>query len=72
MYEFLREMINLIEDNNKKAKRKLIEFIDEYKSGSLDSEYYYEFNNMSNEVNMAFNYKNILVPLTQIILKEVK
>jgi hypothetical protein len=64
-------MIGLIESNNKKAKRVLVEFIDNYKTGKLDAEYYYEFNNMSSNTNMAFNYQNILIPLTQIVLKEV-
>jgi hypothetical protein len=65
-------MIGLIESNDKKAKRLLIEFIDKYKSDQLDTEYYYEFNNMSKNFNKAFNFKNIIVPLTQIVLKEVK
>ena len=72
MMEFIREMISLIEMKDSKAKRKMREFIKEFKSDKLDEGFYLEFNNLSKDLNPFFNYMNIIVPLTQIILKEVK
>ena len=38
----------------------------------LDDEYYVEFNNLSRDLNPIFNYQNILLPMCQIILKEIE
>lgn len=71
MYDFLRRLIPLIESRDSKVRRDLMRFIERYKSHDLDEEYYVEFNNLSRDMNPIFNYQNILVPLVQIILKEV-
>lgn len=72
MFDFLYKTIALIEDHSSSVKRSTIKFIEEYKHGDLEDGYYLEFNNMSRDVNPIFNYQNILVPLVQIILKEVR
>lgn len=72
MLEFIREIISLLEMRDPKAKRIIKRFISEYKNHRLDEEYYIEFNNMSKNFNPYFNYINILVPLVQIILKEIR
>lgn len=71
MFQFLQEMINLIERKDRSVKRKMIRFIDQYKLHQLDEGYYLEFNNMSREINPQFNFLNIIVPLVQIITREV-
>lgn len=71
MFEFIRSIIGMIENNNPRAKRMIVSFINEYKSQELDEEYYVEFNNMSKDINPIFNYKNIIIPLIDIILKEM-
>ena len=72
MYEFIMSAIGMIENNNQRVKRIISKFIDDYKSLSLDEEFYVEFNNMSREINPIFNYKNIIIPLVKIILKEME
>lgn len=72
MISFLNKIISMIEDNNNQAKRFIVKFIDEYKHHELDDEYYIEFNNMSKEWNPTFNYMNVIVPIVQIILREVQ
>ena len=72
MFDFLKSTIDMIENNNPRVKRKIMKFINDYKSLNLDEEYYIEFNNMSRDINPIFNYNKIVVPLIQIILKEVE
>ena len=72
MMQFFNTIIPLIESHNSRAKRFMIKFIDDYKSHNLDDEYYVEFNNLSKELNPLFNYQNILLPMCQIILKEIE
>ena len=72
MYEFIKSIIQMIENNDPKVKRVIMRFINDYKYQNLDEEFYIEFNNMSRELNPLFNYKNIIIPLTQIILKEME
>lgn len=72
MMEFFNTIIPLIESHNSKAKRYLISFINDYKTHKLDDEYYVEFNNLSRDLNPIFNYQNILLPMCQIILKEIE
>ena len=67
----IKRIIKGIERKDKDIKRFLIKFIDRYKSGELEQEYYLEFNNKSKEVSIDFNYFNLLLPFVQIILKEV-
>ena len=71
MIEFIRQMIQGIEVKDPAVKRKFMRFISEYKSGELDEGYYLEFNNLSRNLNAAFNYQNVLIPICQIIMKEV-
>lgn len=72
MFDFIRSIIDMIENNDIRVKRKIMRFISDYKSQELDEEFYVEFNNMSREINPLFNYKNIILPLVQIILKEME
>lgn len=72
MLEFIRMMISYIESQNVyQVKRYLKSFIDDYKAGRLDEEYYLEFNNMSRDQNPVFNFQQVIVPLVQIVLKEL-
>ncbi len=71
MLEFLQEMIKMIERKDRKAKRVMMKFVDEYKAHVLDEGYYLGFNNLSRAVNPLFNYQNIIVPLVQIITREI-
>lgn len=71
MVHFLEEFIRRMETNESySVRRYLINFIMEYKSFGLDEEYYLEFNNKSADINPIFNYLNILIPLTQLVVKE--
>lgn len=72
MYNFIRSMMEMIEDNDPKVKRKIMRFINDYKSLSLDEEYYVEFNNMSRDINPLFNFQNVIIPLLHVILKEME
>lgn len=71
MIYFIRRIISLIESNNTSVKRIMLKFIDDYKQHNLDDEYYIEFNNKSRDYNAPFNYQNLLVPIVQIIIREV-
>ena len=72
MIEFLRNVIEMLETHNSRIKRYLNEFIDEYKSGALEEPFYLEFNNNSSNINPLFNYQNVIVPIVQITLGEMK
>lgn len=71
MLEFIRKIIDMIESNNSSVKRYIINFIGEYKNRELDETFYLEFNNKSKDINPLFNYQNIIIPLIQIINKEI-
>lgn len=71
LIEFLRKIISYLESQNPYAKRHLMRFVDEYKSMRLPEEFYVEFNNLSKDVNPLFNYQNLLIPLVQIVQKEL-
>ena len=71
MLQFLRDIISHMENHDPMTKRILKDFISDYKYLKLDDEYYVEFNNVSKDMNPAYNYKNILIPLTQITLREI-
>lgn len=72
MMEFIRQIISMIESNNPRAKRYLMEFIRKYKTQELEDEYYLEFNNLSRNLNPIFNFQKIIVPITNIILREME
>ena len=71
MIEFLRKVLDMIENHDRKVKRFIIDFISKYKNKELDDLYYLEFNNTSKEFNPAFNYLKIMIPIIQVIQKEV-
>lgn len=71
LLEFIRMLFRLIEDQDTSVRRKFMRFLNQYKAGELEEEYYIEFNNLSREPNKLFNYQNILLPLLKIILREV-
>lgn len=71
MLDFLNNIIHGIENNSPRIKRYMINFISEYKLGNLEEAYYLEFNNKSKDINPVFNLQNIIIPLIQIIMKEV-
>lgn len=71
IFQFIQDMIKLIERKDRRSKRMMIKFIDQYKRHDLDEGYYLEFNNMSRNINPIFNYQNIVVPLVQIITREI-
>ena len=70
MLEFIRKFIGFIEERNSVVKSFFKNFLMKYKWFELETEYYLEFNNLSNSINPLFNYQMILVPFAQIILKE--
>lgn len=70
--QFLREVIAKLEDKNSSVRRDLINFIMDYKSMTLDETYYLEFNNKSTDINPVYNYQKVLIPLVQIIEKELR
>jgi len=69
MIEFLRNIISMLENSDIRIKRYLKKFIDNYKFHNLDEEYYLEFNSKSTDINYLFNYQNIILPITQIVIK---
>lgn len=72
MLNFLRTMISLIEHKDRGCKRRIMKFIEEYKAHELDEGYYLEFNNLSRAINPSFNYLNVIIPLVQIINREIQ
>ena len=71
MVQFLIKIIGMIEGKQQGSKRTIMKLVDEYKQHSLDEGYYLEFNNMSRDINPQFNYQNIIIPLIQIINREI-
>lgn len=71
MIQFLIKIIGMIEGKQRGSKRMVMKFIDDYKAQVLDEGYYLEFNNMSREMNPSFNYQNLIIPLVQIINREI-
>lgn len=71
LLDFISKMMAKIELKESSAKRTLINFIDDYKAMKLDDGYYLEFNNKSANVDPYFNLIKVLIPLVQIVSKEV-
>lgn len=71
MLEFLQKVIPMIENKDVRIKRFMMNFINDYKSQNLDEGYYLEFNNLSSNFNPMFNYQKIIVPIMQIIAREL-
>lgn len=72
MIEFLKDYIRMMESHDQRVRRMLIDFIDDFKNGELEDQYYLEFNSTSANPNALYNYQNILIPLVQIVLKEIR
>ena len=72
LIEFIRTLINYIEEQNASAgHRFFMNFIKKYKSSELEEEYYIEFNNVSRKIDPMFNFKELLIPLAEIMMKEL-
>ena len=71
MLEFISKMMGMIEAKDPHVKRYLIKFIDEYKAHDLDDAYYLEFNRFSRDIDPIFNFQKLIIPLTQIISREL-
>ena len=69
--EFIKTMISYLESRNQSAKRYLKKFIDDYKGMRLEDEFYVEFNNISMDYNPLYNFQQLIIPFTQIVLKEL-
>jgi hypothetical protein len=60
-----------MENHDNSVKRYIMKYITEYKSLQMDEEYYLEFNNKSRDINPIFNYREVLIPLLSVIIKEI-
>lgn len=70
LISFLMEMTERIERRDKFAVRKCIRFIDEFKTGELEEPYYLEFNSRSRQRDPLQVYRDVLIPVLQIALRE--
>lgn len=71
LLEFIREVIQMLEEKNPRTKRWIMGFISKYKAKLLDEEYYLKFDRKSRELDPLFNYRNIIIPIVTIICKEI-
>lgn len=71
MLDFIKSVISMIELKDPRIKRYISNFVKDYKTGNIDEIFYLEFNNKSKDFNIIFNYKNIIIPLTKIVIKEM-
>ena len=72
MYEFLRCIIGMLETKNPSIRRYIMNFIMDYKAFNLEEQFYIEFNSLSRERNPLFNFQKVIVPLIDLINKEVQ
>ena len=73
LIQFLRKVFNMIEAKDPHIKRYVMRFISDYKFNNLKSEtYYLEFNNKSRDFNAFHNYMNLLIPIVEIIQREIQ
>lgn len=72
MLDFLVKVIKMLENKDNSLKYFMRKFINDYKQFKLDMAYYLEFSNLSAEITPLFNYQKIIIPILQIILKELK
>ena len=68
---YLRQYISKMEQQDPSVKRWMKRLISNYKQKKLDDAFYVEFNNQSSEYNPVFNWNQLIVPLVQIMLKEI-
>lgn len=71
MLSFLNSIIHYIESHDFRCRKFLMNFINDYKFNKLDQEYYLEFNSRSSDINPLHNYQNVIIPLVQIVRKEL-
>lgn len=71
LLNFINRVMGDIEAKNPSLKRFMKKFIDDFKTGKLDDEYYLEFNNVSRDANALHNFQKLIIPLIQIIQKEM-
>lgn len=72
MMEFIRTVISLVESKSPRVKRYIINFVKDYKDGDLDETFYLEFNNVSRNIDVLFNFQKVIVPIISIILREME
>ena len=68
---YLRQYISKMEQHDLSVKRWMKRLISDYKKKKLDDAFYVEFNNQSSAYNPVFNWNQLIVPLVQIMLKEI-
>jgi len=71
LIEYLLKFFKMIESKNPVIKKLLREFVDEYKGMKMDDGYYLEFNNNSTNIDPLYNLKNLIVPLFQLVMREL-
>lgn len=71
MYDFLQNIFMRFERHDVSIKRYIMNFIMKYKNNELEENYYVEFNSLSKDINPLFNYQKILIPLVELINKEI-
>ena len=71
MLDTIKSIISMIENKDQRVKRFINDFIKKYKSHQLDDEYYIKFDSASKDIDLLFNFKNVIIPLVTIICKEV-
>lgn len=71
MLEFIRQCMRMIEVRDQRVRRFIMEFVRKYKSRELDDEYYLKFERNGKDMDLLFNYQQVIIPLIMIILKEI-
>ena len=71
LLDFIKQIIVMIENKDPRVKRTMMEFVRKYKARELDDEYYLKFDRASKDIDLLFNYQNVIIPLIQIIQKEI-
>lgn len=72
LIEFIKKIMEMIESKDERVKRFIIKFMMDYKAGILDDEYYIRLDRTSRDVDPLFNYQKIIIPLVQIIMREIE
>ena len=72
LLNFLESIVSKIELRSPSAIRKCIRFIDEFKTGDLEDQYYLEFNPRSKVQDPMQVYTKFLIPILMIALRECK
>lgn len=72
MLSFIKEYIDFMELKDRRIRKFINKFIEDYKFHRLDDGYYLEFNNVSRNMDPLGNYRNVIMRLLQIIIKEIQ